>query len=75
MFFRKFIGECLRYFPRGNQVGSLGRRFGGNLGGNLGGKLWSIFGGNLGGSLGFIRVDINLIVDLSSYAPQFWHPY
>ena len=39
--FREIIGECLGYFPSGNQGDSLGERFGGNLGGNLGCKLWT----------------------------------
>ena len=46
MFCRKIRGECLRYFPWGNQGYSLGGRFGVNLGGNLGCKLWSNIGGN-----------------------------
>ena len=80
---REIRWDSLRYFPWGNQVESLGGRFGGNLGVKLVCKLWSNLGGNLGvnlggnleGSLGDNRVDINFIVDLSSYAPQFWHPY
>ena len=62
MFCRKFIGDCLWYFTWGYQGDILGGRFRGNPGGNLGCKIWS----NLGGSLGGNRVDINLIVDLSS---------
>ena len=70
MFCRKFKGDCLRYFPWGNQGNSLGGRFRGNLGGKLGGNFLSNIGGNLGGnlggSLGGNHIDINLIVDLSS---------